>query len=145
MKIYENKLSNFWYESTGEHCDIIRLSLALLGGSKMGKLVKCQVCGLIMEEDKLHDACPKCNAPKEKFDVLADDAAEKVFRSEYTNDLHMRLINYCNKIEALAEAGIDDNLDPACVKLFKKAKEEAILIKQISKAELAGHMNKGKW
>jgi hypothetical protein len=48
-------------------------------------------------------------------------------------------------ITELAEEGIEINLDPPCVAAFEKAKQEAWVIKQRSKAELSGHMEKGKW
>jgi hypothetical protein len=40
---------------------------------------------------------------------------------------------------------VDDNLDPPCVKIFKRAQEQAEILQQSIKAELQGHMNKGKW
>jgi len=46
---------------------------------------------------------------------------------------------------ALAQEGIDIDLDPPCVALFKAAVKEARVIKQRSKAEMEGHMKKGKW
>ncbi|HRT82565.1 MAG TPA: rubredoxin, partial [Oscillospiraceae bacterium] len=49
------------------------------------------------------------------------------------------------KISELAKEGIEINLDPPCVALFKQAVEEAGIIKNRSKAELAGHMGKGKF
>lgn len=109
------------------------------------KLVKCQVCGLVLAEDELHEHCPKCNAPKEKFDVLSDEDAAKIERSEFTNGLHLELIKLCREIEDLATSGIEDALDPACVKVFKKAKADAFMIRRMCKAELAGHVSKGKW
>ena len=45
----------------------------------------------------------------------------------------------------VAEDGIDDNLDPDCVKIFAQALEQAEILQQSIKAELQGHMNKGKW
>jgi hypothetical protein len=57
----------------------------------------------------------------------------------------MEIINLAGAIIDLAEEGIDLDLDPACVKLFNNAVDEAWVIKQRSKAELAGHMAKGKW
>jgi hypothetical protein len=45
----------------------------------------------------------------------------------------------------LAEEGIEINLDPGCVVTFKKALEEAAIIKSIAKAEMATHVAKGKW
>jgi hypothetical protein len=45
----------------------------------------------------------------------------------------------------MAEDGIDDNLDRNCVKIFKQAAEQSEILQQSIKAELQGHMNKGKW
>lgn len=111
----------------------------------MAKLLRCEICGFIHEESIMGENCPKCGATKEKFRELTQEEAEKVVRSEKTNDLHMRLIELMNQVVALTECGIEDNLDPACVKVFTKAKASASLIKQMSKAELAGHVAKGKW
>ena len=97
------------------------------------------------EGDKAPDACPKCGAPAEKFSVLSDEDAKKVYASDRTNDIHMEIVQLVMKIETLAKEGIEINLDPPCVDLFKKAVKEAWVIKQRSKAEMAGHMGKGKW
>jgi hypothetical protein len=91
------------------------------------------------------EACPKCGAPKEKFAALPEEDAKKVYASDRTNDIHMKIIELSMKIAELAKEGIDINLDPPCVSVFNKAKDEAWVIKQRSKAELAGHMTKGKW
>jgi hypothetical protein len=45
----------------------------------------------------------------------------------------------------IAEDGIDDNLDPGCVRIFKRALEQAEIVQQSVKAELQGHTKKGKW
>ena len=111
----------------------------------MEKLYRCEVCGMILEEGQLEDKCPKCGQPKEKYVEMSEVDAEKVIRSEYTNDLHMELINLLNQIEDVANLGIEDNLDPSCVNIFKRAKAHALLLKQYSKAEIAGHISKGKW
>lgn len=111
----------------------------------MKKLYRCEVCGLILEEGQLEDNCPKCGAPREKFHEMAPEDAEKVIRSEKTNDLHAQLIHLSNKLEALGDAGIEDNLDPSCVKIFTRASKYAKLLKQLSMAEIAGHASKGKW
>lgn len=111
----------------------------------MKKLYRCEVCGLILEEGQLEDHCPKCGQPKEKFHEMAAEDAEKVLRSEKTNDLHAELIKLCVKLEALADAGIEDNLDPSCAKIFTRAKANAKLLHQLAKAEVAGHVSKGKW
>ena len=62
-----------------------------------------------------------------------------------TNDIHMEIVRLANKIKKLADEGIEINLDPPCVALFKQASEEARVIKQRSKAEIAGHVSRGKW
>lgn len=109
------------------------------------KFYRCEVCGLILEEGQLEETCPKCGAPKEKFHELDSETAEKHVRSEFTNDLHVQLVHLCEKLDHIAEAGINDNLDPSCIKIFVRAKTSSKLLKQLSKAEIAGHISKGKW
>ncbi len=106
---------------------------------------KCSVCGFMHEGNEAPDVCPKCGAPKEKFAAMTEEDAKKVYMSDRTNDIHMEIIKLAMRIEALAKEGIEINLDPPCVDLFKKAKDEAWVIKQRSKAEIAGHVGKGKW
>ncbi len=110
----------------------------------MNKLVKCSVCGYVHEGDA-PDHCPKCQAPKEKFVELTEEEAGKVYRSDKTNDLQMKLITLCMKLDQLADLGIEDNLDPTCVKIFEKAKKYSWELKQSAKAEIASHISKGKW
>jgi len=109
------------------------------------KLWRCGVCGYLHYGDEAPDACPKCGAPKEKFSELSSEEAEKVLMSERTNDIHMEIIKLANRIKELAEEGIEINLDPPCVALFKNAVAEARVLKQRSKAEIEGHMKRGKW
>ncbi len=111
----------------------------------MKKLFKCTVCGYVHEDGEAPDFCPKCGVPKEKFEELSEEAANKIYASDRTNDIHMELVRLGMKIAALCEEGIQLNLDPPCVSLFEKAKKEAGVIKQRSKAELAGHMSRGKF
>lgn len=106
---------------------------------------KCTVCGMTVEGDNPPAACPKCGAPAEKFVKLTDEEAAKVTASDRTNDIHMQIVGLAMEIAKLAEEGIQINLDPPCVALFNKAKDEAWIIKQRSKAEIAGHIGKGKW
>ena len=113
--------------------------------SIMKKLFKCTVCGYIHEGEEAPDFCPKCGAPKEKFVELDKEAADKIYASDRTNDIHMEIIALASKIQQLALEGIEINLDPPCVALFKNALDEAWVIKQRSKAEIAGHVGKGKW
>lgn len=109
------------------------------------KLFKCSVCGYVHEGADAPDVCPKCGAPKDKFIELSQEDADKIYKSDRTNDIHMELIALMGKVCVLCEEGIKLNLDPACVSAFEKAKNEAWIIKQRSKAEIQGHMTKGKW
>ena len=109
------------------------------------KLFKCSVCGYVHEGDAAPAKCPKCGAPAEKFEELSAEAADKIYRSDLTNALHMELISLAEQMISVCEEGIEDDLDPNCVTAFNNAMNEAWIIKQRSKAELAGHMSRGKW
>ncbi len=106
---------------------------------------KCSVCGYMHTGDEAPDKCPKCGAPKESFALLPEADAKKVLDSDRTNDIHMEIITLAMRIKALAEEGIKINLDPPCVAVFTNAQQESWVIKQRSKAEIAGHMSRGKW
>lgn len=108
-------------------------------------LWKCSVCGFVYEGNEAPSLCPKCGAPKEKFIALSDEDTKKIYSSDRTNDIHMQIVKAAMKIVKLCEEGININLDPTCVAAFQKAKDEAWIIKQRSKAEIAGHISKGKW
>lgn len=105
----------------------------------------CGTCGYIWDGETPPDSCPKCGAPKDKFTQLPEDKSKLIDRSRLTNDLHMKLESIMNKALALSEEGLKDNLDPACVLLFNRVKADAGTIKQMVKAEIQSHMNKGKW
>lgn len=108
-------------------------------------LWKCSVCGLVYEGEDAPKNCPKCGAPKEKFNKLSDEGAKKIYAADRTNDIHAEIITLAMKIVELAKEGIDIDLDPPCVDLFKKAKDEAWIIKQRCKAEIEGHAARLKW
>jgi predicted nucleic acid-binding Zn-ribbon protein len=109
------------------------------------KLFRCTVCGYVHEGETAPEKCPKCKMGAEKFEELSDEDAEKIYRSDRTNAIHMEVITLAEKIIALSQEGIEDNLDPKCVSAFTQAKDEAWVIKQRSKTELAGHMKLGKY
>lgn len=106
---------------------------------------RCSVCGFVYDGEQAPESCPKCGAPKDKFAEIAQDAVTLIERSRKTNQLHMELLTQLQRVLETAEAGIQDNLDPPCVKLFEYARGQAYTIQQMIKAELAGHMGKGKW
>jgi len=108
-------------------------------------LWKCSVCGYIHNGSEAPAVCPKCGAPKDKFFALSEEDAKKIIDSDRTNDIHMEIIKLAMRIKELSKEGIAINLDPPCVALFKQAHDEAWVIKQRSKAEIVGHIGKGKW
>ena len=111
----------------------------------MKKLFKCTICGFISEGVEAPEKCPKCLQGKEKFVELSTEDAAKIYQADRTNDIHMEIIALTDKIAVLCKEGLDIKLDPNCVGVFEKAKNESWTIKQRSKAELAGHMTNGKW
>lgn len=108
-------------------------------------LFKCSVCGYIHEGEAAPTNCPKCGAPAEMFNKLTEEETRKVYSSDRTNDIHAEIITLAMKIEALAKEGIAINLDPPCLSLFQKAKDDAWVLKQRCKAEIAGHISRSKW
>jgi hypothetical protein len=105
---------------------------------------KC-VCGSIHDGDNAPDLCPKCGATNEKFEKLADDKAQLVDRSRLSNSLHMRLFSLLEEVSSISSQGVEDNLDPGCLAIFKKAGEDANITKQMIKTEIQIHVGKGKW
>lgn len=109
------------------------------------KLWKCGVCGYVHDGDEAPEACPKCGAPREKFAELDEAASGLVKKSRKTNEVHMKVASKLSKVVGLCDAGIDENLDPACVDLLTKTRKHAVESIQMVKAEIEAHMNKGKW
>lgn len=106
---------------------------------------QCGSCGYVWDGEEPPDKCPKCGSAREKFAELEGKAMELVDSSRFTNSLHMHLYTLLEQVMEVAEDGIDDNLDPACVKIFKNAMGQAEILQQSIKAELQGHVKKGKW
>jgi predicted nucleic acid-binding Zn-ribbon protein len=106
---------------------------------------RCLVCGYVHDGENAPKNCPKCGSPQDKFEKIAKEDENKILRSRFSNDLHMQLSAQLDVVLDIAEAGIEDDLDPGCVVVFKKAKEEALIIKQMIKAEIGTHISKGKW
>jgi predicted nucleic acid-binding Zn-ribbon protein len=106
---------------------------------------RCGSCGYVWDCEEPPEQCPKCGARGEKYSAVESGDVEKIERSRFTNGLHMQLYLLMEQVMDMAEDGVDDNLDPGCVKIFKRALEQAEIVQQSIKAELQGHMNKGKW
>lgn len=106
---------------------------------------KCSVCGYVHDGENPPESCPKCGAPKEKFEKISEEASRLIERSRFSNSLHMALHDVLETLIDIGEAGIEDNLDPGCVAIFTKARDEARVLQQMIKAEIVIHINKGKW
>jgi rubredoxin len=109
------------------------------------KKFKCDVCGYIHDGEAPPGQCPKCGAPAEKFSLLDETAATLVERSRHTNALHCLLVDLGRQIERACKDGIEDNLDPGCVDVFRKSLAHSYEIMKLSMAEIQGHIAKGKW
>ncbi|MFZ3172900.1 MAG: hypothetical protein WA118_13100 [Carboxydocellales bacterium] len=109
------------------------------------QLWKCGVCNFLYEGAEAPEKCPKCGAAKENFTALTAEQVEMITKSRRTNQLHMQLATLMDTIQSISQEGIGLNLDPPCVVIFNKAMEQARLTQQMIKAELEGHMKKGKW
>lgn len=106
---------------------------------------RCMACGYIWQGEEAPDDCPKCAAQQSKFEGVDAKSADLIERAKYTNSLHMNLYALLEQIMALAEEGIDDNLDPGCVRIFEDASDQAEILQQTILAELQSHVKKGKW
>ena len=111
----------------------------------MKNLFKCTICGFIAEGENAPEKCPKCGFGADKFEKLSDEVKDKIYRADKTNSLHAEKIELANRMIEVSLAGIEDNLDPGCLALFEKAKNEAWIIKQRSKAEIEKHIIGSKW
>ena len=106
---------------------------------------KCGNCGYVWDGEEAPETCPKCGVGKDQYSKLDDECVKLIERSRKTNCIHTRLNATLCQVKQLARDGIEDDLDPGCVSIFTKALEQATQLSQSIKAELQGHMNKGKW
>jgi predicted nucleic acid-binding Zn-ribbon protein len=104
-------------------------------------LYKCDNCGYISDE-KI-SVCPKCGS--KKFTKLSGSEEKIVKKARKTNYLHMKSTKYLVKLKKYAEQGIKEDLDPACVKIFEKMKNDCYETYQMMLAEIATHVERKKW
>lgn len=109
------------------------------------KIWKCGICGYLHDGEEAPENCPKCGAPRDKFENLSQEAVELVNKSRRTNDIHLEVAVLLDRVFALSQEGSDINLDPGCKAIFEKAKAASHTLRQQIKAEVQTHMNKGKW
>ena len=56
-----------------------------------------------------------------------------------------RYLAMAREIERACKDGIEDNLDPGCVDVFRKSLAHAYEMMKLSMTEMQGHAAKGKW
>ncbi|MCK4714531.1 MAG: rubredoxin [Candidatus Aenigmarchaeota archaeon] len=108
-------------------------------------LFRCKVCGYIHDGDEAPTKCPKCGAPKEQFSKLDSEAENKILKSRKTNEMHVAISGLYAKIQKWAKTIKEENLDPPCVAIADRVLKDTTETIQAIKAELEGHMKKGKW
>jgi rubredoxin len=108
-------------------------------------LWKCGVCGYIHDGKDAPGKCPKCGAPKEQFVKIDDEKSKLIEKSRKTNEMHMAIGSMYKKIQKWATKIKEENLDPNCVAIAERVLKDTHETIQSIKAELQGHMNKGKW
>ncbi len=106
---------------------------------------KCSVCGYIHDGDNPPAVCPKCGAPAEKFTEVAAEKSALIDRSRKTNQCLAELLSLLEEVKAVSAIGLAEELDPACVTLFRKGGQVAVELQQSIKAEQAVHVSKEKW
>lgn len=106
---------------------------------------KCTVCNLIWKGEAPPKTCPKCGVPGDKYNAMKEEEVNLVENSRFTNSLHVELLDILPSLVDIAKEGIEDDLDPRCVAIFERLLEEATFLEASIKAELEGHMKKGKW
>jgi hypothetical protein len=57
----------------------------------------------------------------------------------------MKITKFLVKLKKYAEDGEKENLDPACVKIFKRIQKDAYETYQSIMSEIAIHVDKKKW
>jgi len=106
---------------------------------------RCTVCRFVWEGEEPPEKCPRCGAPKDKFEKIPENRVKMIERSRLTNSLHVVLHSLLSRITEICEKGIKDDLDLGCVKIFRESKEFAEEMMRKIKAEIEIHIAKGKW
>ena len=106
---------------------------------------RCGVCGYIHDGDNPPERCPKCGAAKEMFSEIPAEATNLLERARLSNALHAELHALMGRVREVAQRGVEDNLDPGCVVVFRHALATAEITQGMVKAEIASHIGKGKW
>jgi rubredoxin len=106
---------------------------------------ECSECGYVHEGEWAPDRCPRCEAGKAAYMALDAEDVERIQRASFANSLHMHLFSLLEDARDIADAGVEDNLDPRCVAIFQEVESFATQLQHKISAELASHMEEGKW
>ncbi|MFY9114775.1 MAG: rubredoxin [Dethiobacteria bacterium] len=111
----------------------------------MVKMWCCDVCGYLHEGDNPPDLCPKCGAPKDRFELLDEEEAGMMRDAFLTKRKYGQILKRLEEIKEIAEEGIILNLDEGCNRIFTRAKEDIAAIYGMIKDELTGHAQQCIW
>ncbi len=106
---------------------------------------RCEVCGYLHEGDEPPDICPKCGAPREKFQLLDEEEAEMMREALDTKEKHAQIQKKLEEIIQIAQEGLDLDLDDGCNQIFAHTKTNAEELYQMIQNELSGHAHQCIW
>ncbi len=109
------------------------------------KIWRCEVCGYLHEAAEPPEVCPKCGAPREKFELLDEEEAEIMRDALLTKEKYAQILSRLEEVSRLAQEGIDLDLDEGCSKIFQQTREDMAGIQKKIKDELAGHAQQCIW
>lgn len=106
---------------------------------------RCSSCNLVWDGESAPSKCPKCGTQAERFTRIEPSAADRIERARFTNALLMQLSLLLDQVMDLAEDGMDEGLDRACVSIFEEAMLAAEPLQQAIKAEMEAHVKQQQW
>ncbi len=106
---------------------------------------RCRTCDLVWDGESPPSECPKCSAKEGRFLRLEPTAADRIERARFTNALLMQLSLLLEQVMDVAEDGLDEDLDRACVSIFEQAVVTAEPLQQAIKAEIEAHVKQQQW
>ena len=109
------------------------------------KMWRCEVCGYLHEGEEPPDFCPKCGAPKEKFELLDEEEAEMMRDALATREKYAEIYDHLEAVNKLAQEGIELNLDEGCNEIFSQTQKDIADIREMIKEGLKGHSQECIW
>ena len=109
------------------------------------KMWRCEVCGYLHEGDEPPDICPKCGAPKEKFELLDEEETEMMHEALDTKDKYRQILEKLDEVDKLAAEGVELDLDDGCNKIFNKTRDDIADVRKMIKDELNSHAQECIW